>query len=249
VPDWLSEQLRLTVFPIQDAREPDPNWWHRVVGETAETKTVQKGVAIREGGSIRGGYCTLSLEIQASRVDWLMTAVVKPGEPISGFLTFDKLSGALKTFRELFEPWLKECLAIRRIAVGSVLILPVEDRKDGYEKIAKYLPYVKLDAEHSRDFNYLINRPRSSKSGLENFTINRLSRWSVARFTGIQLQGEIPGNLQLTETSGDWSACRVELDINTQTERKDQLPSERVLRLFDELITLTEEIAEKGDVP
>ena len=53
--DWLTEQLRLTVFTLRDHREPDPNWWQRVVGETAETKTIQKGLALRESGAIREG--------------------------------------------------------------------------------------------------------------------------------------------------------------------------------------------------
>lgn len=246
--DWFSEQLRLTVFPVQDPREPDPNWWQKAVGENAETKTVQKGIAIRESGVIRGGYCALSLEIQATRVDWLMSPVIKPGELLSGFPIFDKLSGALKTFRELLEPWIKECPPSRRIAIGSVLTLPVENREDGYKKISKFLPFVKLDPENSSDFSYSINRPRPSKSGLKEFPINRLTRWSVARFTGVQLQGEVPGNLKLTETSGDWSACRLELDINTHTERKDPIPGERVPGIFNELVALTEEIAEKGDV-
>lgn len=246
--DWLSEQLRLTVFPVQDPRDPDPNWWQKVVGEAADTKTIQKGVAIREGGAIRGEYCTLSLEIQATRIDWLMTPVIKPTEDISGFPTFDKLSGALKTFRELLEPWIRECPETKRIAMGSVLILPVQDREDGYKMISKFLPFVQLDPKNSQDFSYSINRPRTSKSGLERLIINRLNRWTVARFAGIQLQGEIPGNLRVTETSGDWSACRVELDINTHAERKDALQRECVPKVFNELIALTEEIAEKGDI-
>ena len=103
--------------------------------------------------------------------------------------------------------------------------------------------------DNSSDFNYSINRPRPSKSGMENLTINRLSRWSVARVTGIQLQGELLRTLRVTETAGDWSACRVELDVNTQGEREDSLPSEHVPQLFNELIVITEEITEKGDTP
>ncbi len=247
--DWFVEQLRLTVFPTQDLREPDPNWWTKVVGQSPDTKTIQKGAALREGGAIRDGYCNLSLEIQISRIDWLMTPIIKADAPVSGFPVFDRVGGALKVFRDLLEPWLKVPPAMRRLALGTVLVSPVENKVDGYKKIARFLPAVKLDPENSTDFTYSINRPRRS-SNLRELTINRLCRWSVAQLKGIQVQIEAPGTrMAVVDTGGDWSALRAELDVNTAAERNDVIPSDRILAIFVELLAFVEEISEKGDIP
>jgi hypothetical protein len=41
----------------------------------------------------------------------------------------------------------------------------------------------------------------------------------------------------------------VELDINTAAERKEPLPKDKLSVLFDELVDLTAEILQRGDVP
>jgi hypothetical protein len=44
-------------------------------------------------------------------------------------------------------------------------------------------------------------------------------------------------------------ACRLELDLNTPADLKGVLPREHLPAIFEELASLGEEIAEKGDVP
>jgi len=43
--------------------------------------------------------------------------------------------------------------------------------------------------------------------------------------------------------------CRVELDMNTTAERTEPLPQEGILAVFEELVGLAIEVAEKGDTP
>jgi len=248
VSDWQVEQLRLTVFPLQDLREPTPDWWSKVVGTEPEIKTVQKGVGIREAGPIRNGYCNLVLQVQGPRIDWLAVAVNK-GEPLKGFLTFDTVKGAVAVFRELLDPWVKDVAPFKRIGLGAVLVMPVENREVGYRTVSRYLPAVKLDPSVSSDFSYSINRPRPSKSGIDGLKVNRLSRWSVVQVQEFQVQGTVPGGVALVEGAADFQAVRVELDVNTAAERNDALPQDRQLSVFHELTGLVEEIAARGDVP
>lgn len=247
--DWQVEQLRLTVFPLRDFRESDPGWWGKIVGTAPEIKTMQKGIGVREAGPIRDGYCNLVLQVQGPRIDWLAAAVSKDGEPLKGFLTFDTVKGGLNTFRELLEPWVQSVAPIKRIGLGAVLVMPVENREVGYKTISRFLPAVKLDPTTSSDFSYSINRPRLSKSGIEDLKINRLSRWGVAQLQEIQIQAGIPGAVAIMEGAADFQAVRVELDINTAGERTEPLPQDRQASVFQELTGLAEEIAVKGDIP
>lgn len=246
--DWRVEQLRLTAFPLKDFRDPDPNWWGKVVGSSPEIKTIQTGVGIREAGPIKNGYSNLVLDVQATRIDWLFAAAMKSGEPIKGFPTFDTVGGAYGACEALLRNWIKETTPLKRMALGTVLVLPVENRQAGYEVLMKLLPAVKLDPKGSSDFTYSINRPRSS-ANIRDLKINRLSRWAVAQLKGIQIQAAIPGEISVVEGPGDWSAVRVELDVNSAAERVEALPAEQQGALFQELLKLSEEIAIKGEIP
>ena len=44
-------------------------------------------------------------------------------------------------------------------------------------------------------------------------------------------------------------ACRLELDINTSAENTNLIPLEHIRQLFEELVNLGYEIADKGDIP
>ena len=124
------------------------------------------------------------------------------------------------------------------------------DRKAGYELIGQYLPSVKLDPENSTDFSFQINRPRPSTSGISKLQINRLSRWSVARLSGMVVQvtsGE--PTARVFESTEGLHACRVELDINTAPSSDGAFPKENLATLVKELLGLGVEIAMSGDIP
>lgn len=239
--DWKAESLRMTAFPSPGTvlGEP-PNWWETAVGEPPENRVHQPKVGvIQEQGSFSNGVLTLIS--QPGRIDWLLAwpnreEIIEP---------FEESLGA---FVPLVLRWLGDAPVLQRIAFGATLRLPVKDRIDGYKRLSSYLHHVDLDPEGSTEFLFQINRPRKSKSGIENLSINRLSKWSVAFTQEATYTVHDPKatQFQLTGLQKDLY-CRLELDINT-APNEDDFAAKDVQQVFNELVDLGREIATNGDI-
>ena len=246
---WLTESIRLTLFTQPPTVDVAVNWWQTVAGDLPANHTVQRlGPMLQQQGPIRGGYCNLSLQYQPGRVEWVLSPIVPDHMRIDGFPNFGAYDAATTAFLELFSRWIQGAPAFNRLAVGSTLVVPVQDKADGYRRIQGFLPAVTLDPEGSADFSYGINRFRQSET-VPGVRINRLSRWSVAKLSGIRLEIGEAGISRLMASPEGLSACRLELDINTQPERVEPFPQDIAERLLNELVRSGREIVERGDVP
>jgi hypothetical protein len=240
--EWQAHSLRLTVFPMEPP--PTPNeWWAAVVGQEPENRVSRpKTRTSRDDGKFESGR--LFASVQPQQIDWIYAANMQT-EPETLFVgPFPK---ALDSFSPLAKRWLASMSpALKRMAFGAVLSLPVENATEGYRRLSPYLPNVKLDPEKSSDFLYQINRKRESRIlGLE---INRLSKWHVGQFVLMQQtasSGGGSGMFSIPETV----SCLVELDINTIPRDQIPLSQEALVRLFDELVGLGQEIVKEGDIP
>jgi hypothetical protein len=154
---------------------------------------------------------------------------------------------ALEAFDRLMMRWLENCPALSRLAFGAIVFESVRDRTEGYRRLAERLHAVHLDPEGSSDFLYQINRPRNS-TAVDTLRINRLSKWSVARFVPFSLM-IAPQSIQSFPAIGGEEACRIELDINTAAEFVGELPPTRLPQLFEELKSLAIELITRGDIP
>ena len=245
---WDAESLRLTAFSPPSSPVDDTGWWDSLMGGPPEVEVVRH----RESGkSVEGAFEHGRLVIQTSpdRVDF--HAIPSPEQDATGgFLTIGKFEQALGRFDELMNRWLTldSCPDIQRIAFGAVLLSPVDSKVSGYRQLAAYLPSVTIDAEHSTDLLYQINRPRERTAGTPAVKINRLSKWSVAQMIGA---GFVVGPTQILHRSMSpaFQACRLELDINTDAERREPLPREALPRIFRELMDLGIQIVKAGDIP
>lgn len=254
--NWQVELLRVTAFHGQVPDEQKKNWsswWTDLVGVPPENTTLRKRDEIfQETGPFNGGQLILTLH--PGRVDWHLSTADEEEDTSDGLFLLK--SEAVTKFYDLAVRWLKlgSCPPITRLALGCVLLQPVDNRQAGYLKLSEYLSDVKLSPQSS-DFSYQINRPRESQAGVEGLKINRLCKWSVA------LKGKLSLSLSLGpqdkdlfadtvfHEKGRQSACRVEMDINTSPEYKGELPNNVLIRVFDEFVDLAREIAEKGDTP
>lgn len=248
---WEAELIRFTAFPIPATPTTDMDWWNRLIGEPPKTKTQRPrdGTIIEEGPFYND---KLVVQISPIRIDLLFVPdeQKEPREvsaPIIGTFT-----ECLESFIELVLRWfnLDTCPPIQRIALGAVLRLPVSDKEVGYRQLSAYLPCVNLDAEHSYSFLYQINRPRLSTSSLTGQIINRLTKWSVSRLQKVGLTFVVTEHptIHPNVSSGSF-ACRLELDINTDQEWNKQLPPNELPKIFNELVELTKQIVENGDIP
>jgi len=239
---WQVESLRLTCFPSSATEFNSANWYQDIVGEQPENTIIRARDNFRQDEGVVNGQ-KIILGVQPMRIDWLMKANEEKGEFLIG-----SFQDGLASFLELMSRWFKISPSLRRLAFGAILALPVDDRKSGYKLISNYLPNIKLDPIGSSDFLYQINRARNSRLDISELEINRLSKWSVAK-QGLARIDILPETRISVFPSSDTFSCRLELDINTLGEYKNDISSEKLDDVFHELVDLAKEISIKGDIP
>lgn len=244
---WLVENLRVTLFTFPEEFSLDKSYWQDLVGQPPEKRVISpKNLQISEEGRLESAV--LKFGSNPTRIDWVLTFSPNLDEEKNQLSVIGPLGGILNMFTKLMRPWLSNSPRSSRLAFGAVLHLPVDNREEGYRKLAPYLEAIKLDPIGSSDFSYQINRPRNSSTiEIPNFKINRLTRWSVVALTPIQI--EFSPEKVSTITAKEEYYCRLELDINTLVKFEGELPKEKIPALFNELVDMGMEIVKEGDIP
>ena len=250
--DWLVGKLRLTVFLHAATQLPTvQSWWAGLTGTEPETQTAKPKSGTHQSTGLiqyKDKKFTLELTTKPDRVDWILKPLsIGDEEAVPTLGHYCELS---PYFNDLMGRWLGDAqVSIRRMAYGVVLLLHVDNKVSGYKEISKYLPTVQIDPVGSSDFQYTINRRRGSDivTGME---INRLSKWDVPEFTKVLVERNSAGaeiiHHGITCSS---ISCSLELDISTHSTRKEEIPVDKQVDVFNELVDLGNEIAEKGDIP
>ena len=134
---------------------------------------------------------------------------------------------------------------ITRVAFGSVLNHPVENRQAGYVQLGDYVP-VQIELESS-DFLFQINRPPiDSATGIPDLKLNRLNKWSVAAHGFVMLNLDLSqGGTRAHPKLQDFFV-RLELDVNTLGTFVGALPRARLEDICRELVTQAKVIATEG---
>lgn len=239
---WNAESLRLTVFtsmPI-DVLVVQA-WWEAVGGSRPEAVNSKPNLGI---SSVEGAWGDGRLVCTSApgRIDWHYVPSFKDDVPGR-----DDLGPYLEVEDNFFvaiSKWLSGVEHVSRLAYGATLRIYVEDKVAGYTTLQPYLEAVSLDIENSSEFLYQINRPRTS-AAVPGLAVNRLSKWAVAASMAMLL----PANPQAHEPfiPQPKTYCRLELDINTAQDWKDNLATHSV-SVVNELRRLMQEIADRGDV-
>jgi hypothetical protein len=245
--NWLVENLRVTLFTFPEEFSLDRSYWHDLFKQPAEKKTViSRDLLIQESGPFEDAI--LKFGSNPTRIDWILTCNPDIAREKSSLPVIGPLENVKNSFVKLMLQWFPHSPRLKRLAFGAVLHILVDSREDGYRTLASYLKSVKLDPIRSSDLSYQINRPRKSSTiDIPNFTINRLTRWSVASSAPMQVEFTPEG--VSTITGKEVYSCRLELDINTSAKFEDELPKEKMPALFNELVDLGMEIVREGDIP
>lgn len=247
---WQAESFRLSAFLSPSAQIVDEDCWKNLTGEFPDKKISEPKMGIhQEEGRFKNEQIDgqLILTIQPTRVDWQLVPILDVpdlGLPVVGIF-----ENSVGLFVELMLRWLKTAPSIQRLAFGTVLVQPVNSLKDGYNRLSSYLSFP-LD-EDSSDFLYQINRPRKLSSiEISDFSINRLSKWSVSQLSVRIFAGSVSDPSQLAQylTKPNQFAVRLELDVNTTEDFLGELSSEKLPDIFQELVKLGIEIERKGDI-
>lgn len=240
--DWKAQSLRLTAFLSPSAQVGEQDWWTVLTGELPDSTISQPKIGVKkQEGKFKSEKIEgqLVLSVQISRIDWQLTPL---NAPESGFPTIGLFSDAVDLFSELMMRWLEIAPPIQRLALGAVLHQNTVNAQEGYENLSKYLTFP-LDKDSS-EFLYRINRPRKSQH-ISELLINRLSTWGVVLLAGFVLSPNEP--MRYSSKPAEF-ALSLELDINTSADFLDELTSEKLPEILQELVNLSQEIAEKGDI-
>ncbi len=239
---WHAESLRLTVFP-RTAVNPPVTWWNDLFAAQAErvTSNPRQGIH-QEQGIVDEAFFTLRID-GTPRIDWAMsaapTAEQTPSPPEVGLLP-----DVSETFSERMHRWLNlpSIPTCWRIAFGVAAWQPVDSLESGYQFLFEnYLPHAHVDYEGMSDLFLQLNRPVLSNV-VTGLRINQLSKWSVAIVDTLAVNADTAD----VRTQRGFAA-RIELDINTTQEHRDDLPREIIPRIFDEIWNLGLQIFEDGD--
>jgi hypothetical protein len=192
----------------------------------------------------------LTLTIEPFRVNWQVDAPMEFASDDTGSSVphLGAFPECIDRFRALFKNWLSGSPPLSRLAFGCILIEPVEARVAGYQRLAQLLRSAKLDVSgEMSDFAFQINRPRLTQVGPQGMKINRLVRWSVMQRSRVRFSLRNPSAQAVTEDAVA-SAVRLEQDINTAADHHEPFEVSTLHKLFDELVTQSIEIAERGDI-
>jgi hypothetical protein len=246
---WEPAHLQMIAFPAVSPVGLDQNWFRDLTGEEPKESTRKVHERVDQGSQ---GSVLLNLTADLLRV--ILTVFPQPPadpeKPPERIPSLGPLNPAVVSFGKLATKWLAgQHPPIKRLAFSGRLIQPTKNHRTGYLTLGKYLRAVKVDPK-SGDFMYRINRRRACKSWVRSLEINRLSTWSVLK-AGMRIEGKLPSG----ETTGpkpigsDLFACVIEFDVNTMPEFTGEIPANKVVPIFRELVSLAVEIAAKGDVP
>jgi len=241
LPPWQTGLLRATAFC---SAPPDLNavrWWEGLVGHTAENRNIRVGAGqLIEQGPIENRI--LQLQIIAARVDWL----ILPSEAEGGaFQNIGPLEASASEFRRLIVPWLADVApALNRLAFGAQLYVPSANLDEAREYVARLVPYVRINWRIIRDFIFQVNRPGASRVWRDAGDLNRLAK--VQAVSRRAVVATITGGSQTITPISEEFAAYLELDINTPVLQTGELPRDRVVEIFDELVANSIEIAERG---
>lgn len=241
---WQTEQLRLTLFPLQPPSGSVGERWRLLTGLSPQTEITQRQgdipVYIAEGIL---NNSPLRLVFGRGRVDLLWEGPPPFSDPSEITLDWPK---KLHNFRNLAETWFTTFSdSVQRIALGVILRNPVSTLSEGYQLLQSFLPGGCLGSENVTDFLYRVNRPREAQS-YPGLRLNRLSEWSVVTTIGYIVRGVNPSSA-LAQNEQLWT--QASFDLNTDANHTKPLEPQAQKAIFSELVDLAQELAIKGVTP
>jgi hypothetical protein len=235
---WSVRSVRFTGFLMPDAVVP-ANVFSDIAGEP-ENSVVQKAKGISaDMGHFRDAAATF--QTQPGRFDWLFAA---PDDPTTAPSVLGEYPSSLQPFVDVLSKWASGDAfpAVKRVALGVVLVDPVNTRDEGLEKLRRFIDAVPTGP--NADFLYQVNRYRVSRV-IDSLNINRLAKWSVSQMQLFEVA--IGPQVNASRVGQAITFANLDLDISTSAEHNDRLPHEKIPAIIDDMVAGVNEIATQGD--
>jgi hypothetical protein len=243
VPDWLAEQLRISLFsngaiPLSEAD------WQAITGQAeAETRTAIGGGKAYTGKFANGQF---SIAHSGNRLDASLTPRSDVDDGSLKLPVIGNWNNVLPPFVDAVGKWIATAkFSIVRIAFGGVLNSEAPTREQAYEKLAGLLRSVTVDPA-MKEVVFRCNWDRNSKVK-RGLLLNRITVWSVIRYAHTLLQ--VTGNT-VEVSRGDakeMQAVRLEFDINTDQANTTPFDPGECIPILNELVALAQRNTEVGE--
>jgi hypothetical protein len=228
-----TELLRISAFPISGATVV-PNSWKEITGnDPDEISKHPPPVQSLEAGPFFVGR--LSVGYQPGRIDLILLPDQTAQSEGLQLRHVGDFGSAMDSFLPAARKAFRPDMVMQRLAVGAVLLHPVDSVEDGYKVLRSILPVAREIPETASDFSLQLNVPiMLSVTGISDIRINRLLKWAVARF---QLMNMVGGSGVPTQIVGgeEMYAVRVEMDINTPADLAVPLSHQNILDVIEHL--------------
>ena len=134
---------------------------------------------------------------------------------------------------------------ILRIAFAGTLLAKSDSPLDAYRQLLGLLKTVQGDPARMRELVFRINWPVKSKVA-NGLLLNRITHWSVIQ---IQLQLMLlTGTETVMSGTPATHVVRLEFDHNTDAERTELFERHQLVPIYNELVALALDNAERGEV-
>lgn len=244
--DWLGQQLRFSVFAKEAWDPKTSDLWSKI--STAEPELDEQKPrerARRRVGNYRDGVGLEIHEISPFRADIFFVA--RAAEP-QGDENLGKVGAILEEALSAVQKLLPHVpFEVTRVAVGAILLFPVEDRTTGYRQILSEVHSLRFDPDTDlSDLFFQLNRPRPS-SVVSGVSINRLMKYSVMAIKTVRFDLSLGESTRQVEPQPR-HYCRLELDLNTAPIPSGQtLDKAKLIPIFEELTREAIVIAAQGE--
>ncbi|QDT65800.1 hypothetical protein [Calycomorphotria hydatis] len=241
---WEVNHLRLTAFTTKPLIGREQEVWQQIFDVEPENTSLSPRKAVVVGV---WNEKQAQVEIDPVRVNIRLFAQLNVDTAETALPTMGQFSERVKEFADVVSPWIRGNSNVERLAFGGLLMIPADNHEEAYALLQKFIgEQVRL--EGAREFQLRINRRRTSNV-LEGIEINRLCKWFATEFSikgFMSRSAEAQKELAYLE---DQIVASLDLDINNVGLGDScVIPEDKLEPLFEELVSLGEEIAEKGDV-
>ncbi|SEE59174.1 hypothetical protein SAMN05519104_6651 [Rhizobiales bacterium GAS188] len=249
--DWRAINLRLSVFPTAVKTVEIDDW--RAITGTAEPQTrVHQTAMVNMLGPFLGG------QLQVSSIPGRIDIVLMPrpaandAPQMTGLDTtifIGDFFETLRGFQGATRAWLEGIsFDVLRLAFGAVILSPSEDAQASYILMESLLKSVRIVPGKMKDMSFTVNWPVPSTI-LEDASLNRVTKWATLSLRGRLGAVAAPGAPAVASEISIAEGPALELDHSTPAERSTPIPHEKLIPIYDELLKLAVENAQRGEVP
>jgi hypothetical protein len=242
--EWTAETIRLSLFFSDNVKTTIADW-KKVTGQD-EPQTIQSVAARRSFiGPFQGGV--LQINAVGPRLDVILLPKAPTDTVEEGFVpTIGPLLEASAEFVKATSEWITQIeQPIIRLAVAGAALARCENIQDAYNKLLAMLSSVKGDPEKMRELIFRVNWPLNSRRS-NGLMLNRITTWAVFQ---VQLQVMVQaGSKTVVNDTPPAQVIRLEFDHNTNADRVEPFDPAALVPIYEELVELALENAEKGEV-